>query len=768
MIALCWPLLVAFSLSAEAATIAIDATVGDDLRTIEGVMTFSDGLDQTLVDPLALLPDPTDDRTLFRTYPGAPDHGRVVYTEQDDGTWSFRTRLPRRFGALGATAHGLFANGGWYPQALTSEGVPVVDWEVRVTLPERGTGALGDQIGTGTLTWTGRAERVSLAVTRRGVVTEITAGSAHLRCLTRGKPRPVLVAELTKQLALATEGLPHVDGACVEAPLRRRLVRSGPQLAYISDRAFRLTPPLQRFHRVAVTRGVLQSLLPSPDPFTRDLEAAEISIDHALALKGADADTLLRKLQWLPSINALLSSRRMPFYSETLELTHPGDPLRDDLLEILDPHTPGTVVMAQIQDTFGPDATAAEVPDDWLRAWRVPYPEQDYRLDVDKRAGEATVTRLAPEDAPAETVVLSIDGERVSWVSKGGPHTVELPESPGKIVLDPDGHLGQISRVGDAWPQRYQVTLAMGVSTLNLTQLRLLGAGWMTLRRRDDTHNLWIGSLYNGFNDLIGTRIRYLRKEGPLKDGYARPHVFGIAAQSSILNPRFSDTDGLKTAVGGSLSYAWDTRVSGQFPLRGQRVGVYGGGGYVPGTDAFWTDAGARAVGVVSPHPRHAFAAETSVAIATSSVQHRLLSMGGAGAMTSLPALPACPNPDENGEPQPCQDLATQRALLSTEYRWAPLRNASVPLLLAWGSELQLTGGLEAVAARIRGEPAYAAGVTVGVTGVGDILGADPTMMGFTLGWPVWWQGIRDPDRTVLPGTDIRLPEIYLRWSQAF
>jgi len=785
-----WPVWVTLaSPVSDAGTGVIEATVHADLRTIEGVLTLSDDLDTRLVDPLALLPEPEDDRTLFRTYPGAPHHGRVDFERQPDGRWSFRAHLPRRFGATGATRHGLFANGAWYPQPVTEAavtealppdwGIPVVDWEVTLTLPERATGALGDQVGGGTLTWSGRAERVPLAVTRRGVLTEIGSDDARLSCLTRGKPRRVLVTELTKQLAIAAEHSPALEGACVEAPLRRRLVRSGPGLAYVSDRAFRLTPPLQRFHRVAVTRGVLQSLLPEPDPFLRELQAAEISTAHADALKGADADTLLRKLQWLPSINILLSSRRMPFYSEILELPHPGDPLRDDLLEILDPHTPGTVVMAQLQDTFGPQARIETAPEAWLSAWRVPYPEQDYLLEVDKRAQTATVTRIAPADAPSETVVLSIDGERHTWVA-GSPdpedptsdpddqHTFSLPEEARRITLDPDRHLGQLSRVGDAWPQRYQVTLAMGVSTINLTQLRLLGAGWMTLRKQDDTRNLWIGSIYNGFNDLVGTRLRYLRKAGPLQDGYSRPHVFGVAVENSVLNPRFAETDGFKLGVGGSLSYAWDTRISGHFPLRGQRIGVYGGGGYVPGTDAFWSDAGARAVGVVSPHPRHALAAETSVAVARSSVAHRLLSMGGAGAMTSLPALPACPNPDEDGNRQPCQVLATQRALIATEYRWAPLRNASVPMLLAWGNELQLSGGLEAIAARVRGEPAYAAGVTAGISGVGDILGADPTLMGVTLGWPLWWQGIRDPDRTPFPGTNVPLPEIYLRWSQAF
>ncbi len=754
--------------AALAATIEIQATVAEDLRTLEGTITLSEDLDAHLIDPLALLPEPSDDRNLFRTYPGAPDHGIVAFEPIDDGRWSFRTRLPRRYGATGATGKGLFANGAWYPQPYVADGVPVVSWDVSVELPEKTAGALGDQVGTGTLTWTGEAERVALAVVRRPIVTPLAGAHYQVTLLTRGKPRKILIKEIQTQLELATGAELEIAAAVVEAPLRRRLVRPGPGLAFISDRAYRLTPPLQRFHRVAVTRGIVQAALPEPDPFERELQAAEHSLDHAQRLKGMDADALLHKLQWLPSINWLLSSRRMPFYSETLELPHPGDTVRDDLLEILDPHAAGTIVVAQISDTFGPDAAREDIPDGWLDAWRVAYPEQDYRLSVDKKARTATVERIASEDAATETVVLSVDGERYSYTAETGDHTFTLPEQPRRVLLDPDRHLGQLSRVGDAWPQRYQITLAAGINTINLTQLRLLGAGIMTLRKQDDTHNLWIGSLSNSFNDLVGARVRYLRKEGPLKDGYTRPHIFGISAASSILNPRFADTDGLKIAVEGGLSYAWDTRVSSDFPLRGRRLSVFGGGGYVPGTDEYWTDAGLRAVGVVSPHPRHALAAETSVSVAESSVPHRLLSMGGGGSMTSFPALPACPNLDEDGNRQPCQDLATQRALFATEYRWAPLRNASIPLPLLWGTELQLTGGLEAVAARVDGAPAYGAGVTAGVTGMGDILGAESMMMGLTMGWPLWWQGIRDPDRTTLPGTEIRIPEIYLRWRQAF
>src|SRR5690606_9753848 len=136
-------------------------------------------------------------------------------------------------------------------------------------------------------------------------------------------------------------------GVIVEAPLRRRLTYAGPGLAYVSDRAFRLTPGFQRYHRVPVLRGVVAALLAEPDPFERELAAAALTRHRADALGAGSARGLLGAFAWIPQIDALLSSRRMAFYGEILGTTHPTDPVRDDLVEVLDPHTPGAVVVAQ-------------------------------------------------------------------------------------------------------------------------------------------------------------------------------------------------------------------------------------------------------------------------------------------------------------------------------------------------------------------------------------------------------------------------------------
>ena len=130
--------------------------------------------------------------------------------------------------------------------------------------------------------------------------------------------------------------------------------------------------------------------------------------------------------------------------------------------------------------------------------------------------------------------------------------------------------------------------------------------------------------------------------------------------------------------------------------------------------------------------------------------------------MVSVPALPACADGQSFTRSVPCARLADLRGLAGLEYRIALLRNASVPLGVVWGRELQLALGVESLVARLKGgDSAWAAGATIGITGVGDVLGAEPMLIGVTAGWPLSWDGL---DEVALSP----VPEIYIRWGQHF
>jgi len=745
--------------TAHAATVTVTAVVDDDLRTVRGTMEVT-GLDEVeLIDVLERLPEPRDDLTLFRTYPGRPSQGDVSWTRDGDGGVRFRARLPRRFGALGHAAGGLFANGGWYP---VLEGLPVVDWEVTVSLPEGTAGALGDVVGRGEVHWTGTAERASLAVVNRGRITEFDQGTL----LTRGRPRRRLVRELNHDLAAWPE---PVDGVVVEGPLRRRLVRPGAELAYVSDRAYRLTPGLQFAHRVPVARGVAAAWSGRPDPFERELQAAGLSLRHAERLGALEADEVLGVFAWVPQVQSLLASRRMAFYAEILDRPWPGDPVADDLAEMLRPSTPGTAAAAQLDDRFGPGtaettakslSTGVPLPEalpeapGLVRQLRTLPPRQDYRLEV--RADEVRVTRDAPPGAATEVVVVRIDDEDHAVFAPPGTTRIPVTEPPRRVALDPEHHTRQTSRRDDTWPPRYTITASGWISTLNLSQRLLYGALYGSIRKQYDTRHIWSGTLSNSRADLVRVSAGHTWKLGPLIDGFSRRHAVRLGGAASVLDDRFAATDGARVATDAVLSWRWDTRVSYDFPLSGERVAAAVSGGTVPGTQERWGGGSGSVTLLGGLSPRVVVATRVSGAMARSTVPHRLLQLGGQGAMRSIPVLPAC----SLDQVQPCAELATERGVVALEYRWAPIRNWSVPMLLVWGSELQLSGGFEATVAQVDGEPVTATGLTAGFLGVGDVLGAEQMGLGATLGWPLAARGL-SLQRSAAP-------EVYLRMGQAF
>jgi hypothetical protein len=739
--------------------------------------------DAPLVDPLSVLPDPRSDLHALRTFPGLPSRGRIDWERDPDGTVRFVTRLPRRWGGIGATRRGLFGLGGWYPQPMAGGGLPQVRWDVRVSLPEGAGGALGDVADTGELAWTGLGERAGLAVVPRPVFTPLEAGPSDVLLVSRGRPRRSLVNQLARALAGAD---PPLDGVVAVAPLRRRLTGHAPGLALISDRAFRLTPGFRFVHRVPAVRGVAEALVPQPDPLDRELAAAAIARAYDQRRRSLDASRLLRTFSWVPQVNAILASERMPFYSEVLGRTWPADPVHDELTEVLDPHAPGTAVLAQLDDQFG-DGTgvavglalaagdgaaealaASDVDREWIAPWRREVPPQDYVLAV--ADGQVTVGRLAPDDAPPETLIVRANGVDHAVQLDPGYHPMSLPGPVRRVALDPAGHVRQTSRRGDSWPPRYDWTASAWLASIDLRQGIVYAGAWVTLRRQYDTRNLWVVEASNNRANLVSAQVVYLRKEGRLLDAFARPHRIRMEVGASLLDPSFADTQGLLVGLDGALGWALDNRVSSDFPLRGRRIGLTFTGGGIPGSATTWIGASGSAVQLASFHPRWAVAAIGSGSVAGSDLPHRLLSLGGPAALRSVPTLPACA--DEAAAIEPCLPVADARAVASTELRFAAIRGASVPMLLAWGTELQLTVGAEAMVAHVPGgasgavdEPvAWGAGITAGALGLGDVLGTQSSGLGFTAAWRVAGGGA---GIGALPPIGW-IPEVYVRFSQAF
>jgi len=313
------------------------------------------------------------------------------------------------------------------------------------------------------------------------------------------------------------------------------------------------------------------------------------------------------------------------------------------------------------------------------------------------------------------------------------------------VVLDPGRLIRQTSRRGDAWPPRFVWLWAAWIDSISITERYASGSATVWARGRDDTRNIWSLSGSIDQQDLPALSVGWLHRRGPLQDGLARPHRFSAWVTPAWSNPRFAEGD---STVGGGVGYAWDTRVSALFPLRGQRLAITVSGGLAPEEGTTWAAVRTAAGGVVSPHPRWAFAGRVSAAAARGDTVQRLLWIGGPGVGVSL---------------TPGAEIGDLRGVIQGEVRWAPIRHASLPLLgLAWLSEIQLTAGTEALTLRTTEGPwARGVGLTAGTAVVVDLLGAKPGMLGVTAGVPAWVEGVEAAKAW-------ERPQITLRFGQAF
>ena len=750
---------------AHAADVVLQATVDRSLSVVTGTVKADPALGLGWVDALAALPMPTDDLTRRRTWPGPPERGTVHFEPDasEPDTLRFRALLPRRYGASGLVPRvGLFANGLWHPQPVRGETLPVLDWDATVTLPEGRLGALNNSSGTGTLHWTGRAERLSLTVLSRGHLTDVPVGDNHLVILETGPPRARWRERLAGLFQEAWPALAPTTLVVVEAPLYRRLARPGPGQLYLSDHALRLTGGLWHLHAAAVRRAMLDAALPIEDPWARALAAEAIAGEK----NEVDARQMLGIFAWIPQIDEMLYDGNLPYYSEVFDEAHPVDRLHDDLAELLAPTGPPQAASRKIEARLGGGASralawrllggdsleeAAEAiglsPQD-LADWRAPCGDVDLQLQVDPPAepeGNWTVTvkREAPSDAPPDLVTVGIDDQLKRWDAPQGASQTSWtsPVRPERVALDPDGLNHQESRLGDTWPARWTTTLAAWIYQLDLNSGRPAGFVDVSFRRQYDTRFLWGLSLDTDAVDLASFQVYGLYYLGPLLDRRARPFRLGLALGPALLDPHYSPSETATLSLDGQIWVIHETRNDPVLPQTGHRLRVSAGGGVTPSGDAGWASLGLGGVLLTPIGGRLVLASRAGLGLAESALEHRQLGVGLSG------VEPGAALGDRNGSGE-------------FELRWQVMRNGSVPFGPVWLSDVQLSGGAEAGALRTNSGWIGATGWTAGLATVWDIFGARPTLMGVWAAQPVLWS-----DPALAPS---RWPQAWLRFEQAF
>lgn len=719
------------------------------LREIRGTIA-SDGPVQWM-DPLAHLPVPDTNRDVLRTFPNRVNTGAVVWEEQPalPGVIAFHTRMPERFGDVGWLPNrGLWASGGWCPLPMDASGeVLVADWTVHVRVPADSVGVLAGRTGAD-LSWSGRADRAPLAVLAHAHVTDVEVSGGTLRFVETGPIQQHPQREVARIVASAWPFVGPPNLVIVEDFDLQRLARPAPGMVFLADRAFRIFPGLERFHRSAVRRAILAAAAPAPDAWTREFIAT--GLESGLPIPSVKS--ALGWLAWNPVVDELLYDGTLPYFTDLFNEAHSDAP---DWIADASPRIPGRAAALQLDDLAG-EGTSAKlaglmlggatienaadllaIPEDVVASWTAPYAaSQNYRAEKGK------IVRDAPADAPAETVEFDADGaRRPPWFTGTGPSTLEVLGAKN-IRVDPDGHVAERELADNRSPPRFTTVVTGWVDDISPSQGTFSVWGELAFRRQNDSRNLYLGALAHDAQDIVSADFGWVRWLGPLVDRRRRQHRFYVLAGPAILDPSFRPTDAGAVAVGGTANYTWDTREEEAVAYEGHRFSVGGGGGFVPGSGEAWASAGLSHTQLLPVAPRFGFALRGKVGWAMGDVEHRLLPLGGADNVRSLP---------ESGF------VANERAVGSVEVRWAPLRHASLPLGVGWLDEVQLVPGIDGGVALRDDEVAAGVGVSFGIFAATDFLGAKPELVGVSLGWPLWSTGIAANG-----------PQVYVAFNHAF
>lgn len=739
------------ALADEGTRVRLQARVHEDLRSITGEVELFNPQGTSLHDLLSSLPIPTDDLQLRRTFPGPVEQGRLSLLTQEPTRESeralFVTVLPERVDASGFVAgRGLFANGLWHPQPMNDRELVLVDWQVEVQVPVGSVGVLNGVVVEAeaedrSLRWEGRAERLALAIVPQGRVQTHAVAGGNLRIVEAGPRRPRRDAELVRLLEQSWPGPTPPDLTVVECPSWRRLSRTGPGTLFLSDLAFRISRGLWAYHHSAVRRGLLRAGLPLVDPGLRELVADTLAERVA---EGPNARKTLGWLSWIPQIDDLLYDGSLPFYSEVFDEQWPGDPVLDDLAELTDRKAPGRVVQHRLDHRLGegtawalsqrllsgadPGVALGEIGlnAQGFEELRLLAGPTDLRVDLE-REGEgfvARVERRAEHGAPAEAIVLRVDDHEQAWLAGPGSDELRLPlaERPKEIEIDPHGDVDQ-SPLFDRWPRRWTVVASAFPAELNLSDGRITAFADLTFRRQYDTRWLYDLGLATDARDLVRAQAGIYHFRGPLQDRRSRPLRLWALAGPALLDPGYRPTKDGRVALGGGLGFAWETRVDQDLPMRGYRLTASVDGGLVPGSSARWGGLRGGLTGLLPLSGRLALAGRASGGVVVGEVEHRLISLGGSGGVRGLPTSDL---------------LGHQAVIASVEGRWNALRYTSIPLPLAWLSQLQLTAGLDGGVLRANPGTAtagttLATGWALGLGGKADLFGARPTYAALTV-----------------------------------
>jgi len=364
---------------------------------------------------------------------------------------SFRTVLPERYGAFGATDDTLAAVRGWYPllaardvtgawQAAPDLGAAEIEGVLRapggrtvvvgtqVESPPEGTllelPLAGGASGGPAILASPRYRRYERAVDGTTIVfLELPGRHAHVFAPGR-PPHATIILDAVERIVRARPAfvaLPRGPLVVAEAPLRLELTApSAPGLVVVSDRLLRVDPLLRDFHEGALAAAVYASLVQTavagreqaPDaPWVTEGVASTLA-DRYLATARPRHRTVydwIGLFDLFAIVDRFESAPKIPFAHAFFPESRHADELRDGLETFARDRPPGGTIMTKLRNEVGDPVFSATIDAyldgraplravaaeragrslDWLfDEWTAPYPEQlNYAL-VDTRLND--------------------------------------------------------------------------------------------------------------------------------------------------------------------------------------------------------------------------------------------------------------------------------------------------------------------------------------------------------------------------------------------
>jgi hypothetical protein len=385
----------------------------------------------------------------------------------------------------------------------------------------------------------------------------------------------------------------------------------------------------------------------------------------------------------------------------------------------------------------------SRLPIEAFERWRTRPPVTDVFVDVERTDGgwEITLERDAPEGMPSEPIDFQVGSERKLWTTADGPDILKIPSDrrPASVRVDPNARVLQEERQNDVWPRPWSVTLTGSMSEVNISRRRPTASAYVVARNRRSSH--WMHALVANTNPVeianayysLGYEFgRKLDRRNRIWRAWAGPSV-------SLLDPDFrSSADGLY-AVDIRTGMRVDTRDNWPFSRKGIRVAAGLSNGFVPGHSDRWRAITAQSIVLANLPGPWVWAHQVKLGSTTSELSHRQFSIGGSGSIQGLPI-------DAH--------FGHTRVYGTSELRFSPIREASIPMWMWWVTTVQVTGALEMASV----DDQTALGWTAGLGTVSDIWGQTPYFTGIWIARALDYGNFNGTSPT----------QVYLRLGQSF